>query len=719
MQHQVSLRDILNTIFYYRHLMVWVILFFFCVSVVLAIVMPPVYRAEARLLTLYAGYYDMQINRAAGRAAPSFNPTQVVNVEAQILSSPELHRAIVRKEIGMDADTSTLDEALRAFERHFHLEKVEAANVIEVSYTAADPDRAADVLNQLIAQYFRQRSDVFTQGRVAFLISQRDKVREQLDAANVQISAFQRAHGVVDVDAQISSAVSLDGLLRQRALENERSLAQDSSSLDSLMLHVDEVPLDIELFRDNTEATHALSTMQLSLLQLKSRRADLASRYMTQSPFVRQMDMQIADIDNAINAQKDNLISAVRTGHNTYYDTLRDRIVRLRSDVAGETARQTSLEAQTRDSAAAIQRLISVSNQLRRMEIDRDLLTESFKVFSRQVEEVRIEQNQMNTSSSTNVRIVQAPFPPTHRSNPPLLFIAAGLVAGILVAGLSVIVLSSLRETFLSPEEVERALDLPVLIAPLSTEPPPSTLERLSKAPLIGAAFRALPKPQNATPAAPPPYRKNDFGRLIMAVNTSSEARSKLVLLLSFRDNPALPGIIEGLVDDLERRSPRSVLLLDLTGGTQYGFFDTNGGLHWPGAASLAPSAVTAQPSANAEMMESVFDFSKVIGRRIVVGRPRPDAVMPIGLPATELFQAVRESHDFVVIHGPSAIRSFIGIETSILADATVLTVQAEETREPVAQTLKSQVLDAGGMIAGVVMTNRRSYIPNAIYKLL
>jgi len=65
------------------------------------------------------------------------------------------------------------------------------------------------------------------------------------------------------------------------------------------------------------------------------------------------------------------------------------------------------------------------------------------------------------------------------------------------------------------------------------------------------------------------------------------------------------------------------------------------------------------------------------------------------------------------------ACHSFVGIETSILADATVLAIQAEETRKPVALTLKTQVQDAGGRIAGIALTNRHSYIPDFVYKFL
>jgi uncharacterized protein involved in exopolysaccharide biosynthesis len=479
----ISTRDVFNAIFFYRQTGVSIVTTFVVLGIIVAFLIPPTYRAEARLLTLYAGYYDMQLDRTGGRAS-SFDPTQVVNVEWQILASPELHRAVVRDEMGPSTDNDALDEHLRRFEDRLHIEKVETANVIELSFVDSDPVRAAHTLDQLIAQYFRQRAGVFATGRVDFLVAQRDKVRAQLDKANAQLIAFQRAHDVLNIDAQISSTVTLHALLRQRKFENESAFVQDRSTLDALVKEAARIPETIELYADNTEAAHALDTMQMTLLQLESRRADLASRYLEGAPFLQQIDQQIADVKAAIEQQKPGLVSATRSGHNSYFDTVQDRITRLGSDVAGEAARTDSLEKQSKDSDDRLQNLISVANQLRRMEIDRDLLVDSFKNFSQQVELARIEQNQVDTASSTNVRIIQAPFPPTRRSNPPPLFIAASLIAGLFIAGLATVVLSTLRETFLSPEEVERALGLPVLCAPRGPDKPPSPIRKVAAGPL-------------------------------------------------------------------------------------------------------------------------------------------------------------------------------------------------------------------------------------------
>jgi len=724
---RLATRDFLNTAFYYHWTATTAILAMVAFGCLVAVLLPASYKAEARLLTLYAGYYNMQLDQGgAGRAGlGGFEATQIVSVEAQILSSPELHRALVQEELGPSASEEMLDRAVRRFESHLSIEKVETANVIELSYSDSDPVKASKTLDRLIEHYFRQRAGVFTQGRVAFLVDHRDKVRAQLDKANAELIAFQRSHDVVDIDGQIASAVSLHGLLTQRALENNASLTQDHGSLESLKKEAQTVPAKIELFEDNTEAAHAIDTMQLTLLQLQSRRADLAARYMDESPFVVQVDEQIADVQKAIAQQKSSVVNAIRYGHNTYYDTVQDRIVRLTSDVAGEEARKETLEQQIKEADDHVQFLITTANQLHRLEIDRDLLADSFKSFSREVEQARIQQNQADTSSSTNVRIIQAPVPPTQRSNPPVLFVAASLVAGIMAAGISVLVRTSLRETFLSPEEIERSLGLTVLSAPIHpAKAPPSLVRELSER--FTWLYRRLNR-DAATSAPPPPPRKMprpELGRMVAAINNSAISAnnpSRVVLLLSSRGDDGLDELVLPLVEELERRSTRPVLILDLTkNGDLYGQPDEDGLLSWPGEPGPAPSwrGAAKRPTSSAEA-EAVFSFNPVEGRYIIVGRRKPDAFLPSGRQSTGLFDALRREHDYIVLRVPPVSQSFAGIEAAILADATVLGVRAEATRKPVALSMKTQVIDTGGRIVGVAMTYRHSYIPSFVYRFL
>ncbi|MFT8675021.1 MAG: hypothetical protein ABF990_07725 [Acetobacter sp.] len=696
----------------------------------MGLVQRPAYRAEARLLTLLAGYYNQSSVSDGGTSAPVEG--QLVSIEAQILNSSELHRAVIKTLLGQGATQRQIDDRLQSFEKHFHLEQDDLASTITLFYTDTDPKRAADMLNRLLAEYFLERAAIFTSGRVSSLMEQRDVVRTALDKVNADMVAFQTAHGIVSIDDQIAHAVALQSLLKQRKLENDGALAQDRSTLASLLVSAKDVPATILLFRDNDEAARTLDTMELSQLQLQARRADLASRYLATAPFVTQIDQQIKALRSSINEEKGKLVGVERYGHNAYYDTVQDRLAVVSSNIKGEIARQQELAGQLDGANNGVQALIGAANRLSQMQIERNILTESLRSLSHQVELASIDRIQADSASSTNVRIIQAPFPPSHPSNPLSMFIAASLVAGLVLPALTVLALVSLRETFLSPEQVERVLGLPVLSAPITPQVPvvsrwPFWLEKAaSRWPWLNKYIQRWhvltpPPPVVAvTGAALPSYPSRIlYGRTINALDTSSDAPTKVVMMLSFQNSDGLLEVVQGLATELERRSSRSILIIDLASSATtalYGEPDMQGELAWP-----VGDGETGTPDAtpiDAHTLET-FNFQPVAGHDIVVARSRDGSIHFAHQQVASLLDGARQRHDYVLIHAPPVSGSFVGVENARLADATILAVRAEKTRKPVVLGLKAQVQEAGGWIVGVVLTHRKSYIPAVIYRFL
>ena len=59
------------------------------------------------------------------------------------------------------------------------------------------------------------------------------------------------------------------------------------------------------------------------------------------------------------------------------------------------------------------------------------------------------------------------------------------------------------------------------------------------------------------------------------------------------------------------------------------------------------------------------------------------------------------------------------GMALSKLADGSVMVIEAERTRAPVAAECKRLIEDGGGRLLGAVMNRRRLYIPDYLYRLL
>ncbi|MGV7240910.1 GumC family protein [Caballeronia sp. M23-90] len=699
-----TVRDYLNTTFYYRKVAVKVFFLVVAIATAVALLKPMPYRAEATLLVLLAGYYD-QSNSVSGAAALQPAIGQLNGVEAQILSSPELHRDVVLARLGPNATPREIDSQLQEFERRLHIEQNDLANTINLSYSDGDPKAAAKALSGLLDQYFRRRATIFTSGRVSFLAGQRDEVASQLKKADAELAYFAKTHGIVNITDQISGALALENHLLQRQLENETKLAQDSGELKSLRASTKGVYPTIQMFTDDSEAARALGSMQLSLMQLEARRADFASRYLSDSPYVKQIDQQITDMRAIVAGQKQQLATTTRYGHNDYYDVVQGRLSTLNSSIAGEISQQQALQDQIDDARARLQALSDASGQIRQLQSNRDILSDSFRDRSRQVELATIQQGQVSQVNSTNVRIIQAPFPPSHRSVSAGMLIVASIPAGLLISALVVLMLASFRETFLSPEQAERSLLLPVLNAPVVT---PSGAPNPSPSGTGGAI--------NNTGDG---FTHMACGRIIAAINASTDSFSKVVMVLSLGENDELSSVIQALALELEHRSSKSVLILDMASTSDtplYGRADAFGLLTWPGKGHAA-SAV-ALPRRDTEQADGLL-LERVDCHNIVIARPK-DGCFPASWQQTILlFVELRKSHDYVLVHAPPASKSFTGIEHTQLADATLLAVRAEVTRKPAINGLKVQVQEAGGKLIGVVLTHRRTYIPSFIYRLV
>jgi len=710
----VTIRDYLNTLFYYRKIATTVFLAVVALGVLVALFVPIPYRAQATLLVLNAGYYD-QTNNPNGGVSLQPPPGQLNGVEAQILSSPELHRDVILSKLGPGATASDIDRELQNFEKRLHIEQNDLANTITLTYSDTDPKAAADALARLLDKYFRQRASIFTQGRVNLLVSQRDDVGKQLDKADADLLAFQKKHGIVKIDDQTSRAVLLESQLVQRKLETDAKLAQDRSELKSLQTSTKDVRTTIPIYTDDSETSRAINILQGSLSELENKRADFASRYMATSPFVVQLDKQIADMRANIAKQRQEMMTATRMGHNNYFDVVQERLAVLNASIAGGVAQQTALEAQIKETRDKLQGMSDVSSQLSQLQARRDILADSFKDRSRQVELARVQQGQVSQINGTNVRVIQAPFPPSQRSVSASLIVAAAIAAGLLISALTVLILSSLRETFLSPEQVERALLLPVVNAPVLLGG-----DRRGAA-AAGAAGGATGAGANVEPAYARPAHLA-YGRMIAAINSSTDGVAKVVMALSTGKNDGLSSVIQGLTSELEHRSGKPILILDIAStpdSPMYGKPNAQGLLEWPSNGGSGTASVDAVKPTGADESSVLTDltFTRVDRHNIVVAQPHSGAVPSSWQLVTRLFDALRESHDYIVVHAPPSSQSFTGIENAPLADATVLVVRAEATRKPVIAGLKAQVEDAGGRLIGVALTHRRGYIPSFIYR--
>lgn len=84
-----------------------------------------------------------------------------------------------------------------------------------------------------------------------------------------------------------------------------------------------------------------------------------------------------------------------------------------------------------------------------------------------------------------------------------------------------------------------------------------------------------------------------------------------------------------------------------------------------------------------------------------------------------DLMNAARKHFELVVLGGDNMLAGGASSVFSDLVDGTILVMEAEKTRAPVARKLKQAVEDGGGEVIGAILNRRKHHIPQWIYRCL
>ncbi len=115
------------------------------------------------------------------------------------------------------------------------------------------------------------------------------------------------------------------------------------------------------------------------------------------------------------------------------------------------------------------------------------------------------------------------------------------------------------------------------------------------------------------------------------------------------------------------------------------------------------------------------FDVIPIEGTTLMVSRRLPPG-FAIGEPpptVEEFLRQMKALFDWVIVDAPAPARSFDGIIAASIVDAVVMVLVADDTRAPVADKLRDQLVDARANLAGVLLNRRKFYIPKFLYRYL
>lgn len=508
-RQQVTAREFLTTIFRDWRLMAAVFATVLLMFLIAALFITTTYTAQSRLLVLFSKQYS-----APGDLSDvsSFLPdqSQIVRNEMELLTSPFLIEQVlddlgidiiypdlvrpslfgharqvlkegwasVRAAVGMrPAVGAKLNEqrvvvnlAVQRFIADLSILPVKDANILSVGFTHRDPELAAGAVNTMINHYLEERSKIFTEDKTKMLTSERNRYADRLAAAEGEIEEFKINNHISAFEDQKSL------LLRQQAeTRNDRNnsatrLSEAKSRLAELQRGLRTMPKEVPLYSDK-ETVDAADNMRAALLTLKLRRSELLTKFVENSRYVTDLDVQIADLEALLGQDPGKLQDSIRTGRSTVYDNIEADTLRQRAEVESLKSRISSLDDQLTGVDARLTEFDRLERTYNTLTLNHTLLEQNLKTYAQRLEEAQILEN-MARSKSANIRVIETAEPPTVGSGTRQIVLAVGIAVALIVSVLAIFLMDATREVLVTPEAVARKLRLPVLISIAHKNPP-------------------------------------------------------------------------------------------------------------------------------------------------------------------------------------------------------------------------------------------------------
>jgi uncharacterized protein involved in exopolysaccharide biosynthesis len=451
----------------------WMLLVFILIvagGLAFALSLKTVYPAESSLLVRLGEEYVYQprVGDAARGAVPESDT--VIQAEVEILSSAQIKEKVIERigveklfpglakgyaEAGEDRQRIIMGRAVAAMAKGLKINTTPGAPVVRLTYEHPDPVLAARVLNTLLEEYLVYRRAILLDP-TGPLEAQRKAFEDRLAQADQAYENFLGSNNIGDFEAEKTSLSQLQASLQQQKLAADAQLKEREGQLAGLQSQSGQVTPEIGLYRDVDHAA------QDKLIELRLQRENLLTRYKPDAAPVRELDVQIAGLQQAMGQGGVQGEGARRVGVNPVYQTMLSDRIQLTAQIAALRQSSEALAQQVDQVTERQLRLAQLEPQYQGLTRDRDVLQNNVRDFTVKEQETQAS-DAIARQGNDNISIIEHAVVPTQGKSLKMpVMMLAGLLGGFtaLCVGL---IKTFLRPGFATSSMAARTLDLPVL----------------------------------------------------------------------------------------------------------------------------------------------------------------------------------------------------------------------------------------------------------------
>lgn len=390
-----------------------------------------------------------------------------LSTDIEILRSPTLLARALKKLAVPYNSLSVQQVAL-----NLSINQNQDANVLNVSYTDTDPNRAKVVLEALVSTYLdygreSQRSPVTN--AVRFIEKQLPEAQATLNQSSSALTTFRKNYDLDNPDADAASAFKDKQALQQQTAEAEVSLNQTKQLYQVLQRQMAQAGqttktavIDSVLSQD--------PTYQNLVSQLKALEVQYileSTRFHQNFPTVEELKERRDEmallvqehIERVIGGQKSQAANKILVS-GAIQQNLTTQLLQAEINLEVQAGQLNDLRKLEARAATNFQRIVKLQQEYQELQRQNQFASQAVNDFLAKLQELQIREAQEISSW----KILEPPYLPTEPTSPPLergllLGIVAGILAGVGVAFL----LEQADHRLKGLQEIKASIDLPLL----------------------------------------------------------------------------------------------------------------------------------------------------------------------------------------------------------------------------------------------------------------
>lgn len=327
---------------------------------------------------------------------------------------------------------------LAKFQENLLVGPVKGSRLVRVSFDSEDPERAALIVNTLLADYIEMRMEA-SQKAKQWLSKQLELTKKSLEESERELQRYARANGLLFLENERGNSENLvNERIRQMQTEllRAQALRYEKEALYHLVQQGDFASLP------GASESKLLQDLGIRLAELRREHAELTATFTSEYPKVQQVQSQIDQLEQTLAEERERAAARITNE----YQAAVQREQLLRRGLAEQQSAANFLGE--RASRYAILR--------REVETNRQL----YEVLQQKLKETGVSA----ALRASNIGIVDRALVPRSPEKPKVaLNLALGLIVGLGLGVVGVFLREYLDTSLRTTDEVDRYLDVPAL----------------------------------------------------------------------------------------------------------------------------------------------------------------------------------------------------------------------------------------------------------------